>query len=297
MAEAPDGSIWLAGVEEMTSFDPARLLVRQDETTIVRAPLMWWQHWWVWLLPVALLAIFIWRLSRYYEKRHNKRVMRRLQREKKQKELQMNAIRLKNIPHFHANVLAGIEYFIMNNSSEDAMRYLKLYSNFTNQILADIERPARTVDEEIENVKVYLELEKLRYGDRLTYTIFVDDYVNTETLLPTMLLHTYSQNAIKHGIGNKPAGGHIDISVRQAVVHDIEMLVVKVQDNGVGRAEAMRLNKNSTKLGLKILLEQIQLYNQVNQNHIQQQVTDLYDEQGRPNGTCFEMLIPVDYKF
>lgn len=297
MAEAPDGSIWLAGVEEMTSFDPARLLVRQDETTIVKAPLMWWQHWWVWLLPVALLAIFIWRLSRYYEKRHNKRVMRRLQREKKQKELQMNAIRLKNIPHFHANVLAGIEYFIMNNSSEDAMRYLKLYSNFTNQILADIERPARTVDEEIENVKVYLELEKLRYGDRLTYTIFVDDYVNTETLLPTMLLHTYSQNAIKHGIGNKPAGGHIDISVRQAVVHDIEMLVVKVQDNGVGRAEAMRMNKNSTKQGLKILLEQIQLYNQVNQNHIQQQVTDLYDEQGRPNGTCFEMLIPVDYKF
>ena len=297
MAEAPDGTIWLTGVEEMTSFNPADLLAHQNESTIVKAPLLWWQHWWFWLLPAALIAIIIWILSRHYEKRHNRLVMQRLQREKKQKELQMNAIRLKNIPHFHANVLAGIEYFIMNNSSEDAMRYLKLYSNFANQILADLERPARTVAEEIENVKVYLELEKLRYGDRLTYTIDVDNHVNTESLLPTMLLHTYCQNAVKHGIGNKPEGGHITISIKQNIIQDIEMLVVRVQDNGVGRAEATRLNKNSTKQGLKILLEQIQLYNQVNQHHIHQQVTDLYDEQDTPNGTCFEMLIPVDYKF
>ncbi len=297
MAEAPDGTIWLTGVEEMTSFNPADLLAHQNESTIVKAPLLWWQHWWFWLLPAALIAIIIWILSRHYEKRHNRLVMQRLQREKKQKELQMNAIRLKNIPHFHANVLAGIEYFIMNNSSEDAMHYLKLYSNFANQILADLERPARTVAEEIENVKVYLELEKLRYGDRLTYTIDVDNHVNTESLLPTMLLHTYCQNAVKHGIGNKPEGGHITISIKQNIIQDIEMLVVRVQDNGVGRAEATRLNKNSTKQGLKILLEQIQLYNQVNQHHIHQQVTDLYDEQDTPNGTCFEMLIPVDYKF
>ena len=219
--------------------------------------------------------------------------MERLQREKRQKELQIKAIRLKAIPHFHANVLASIEYFLMNNSSEEASRYLKMYSDFTNMTLSDIDRPARSINEEIDYIRLYLELERLRLGDRLKYDITVEDDVERLTLLPTMLLYTYCQNAVKHGIGNKPGGGHIDIHIRK----ENEDVVVEVKDNGVGRAEAARLNRNSTKQGLLLLNEQIDLCNQTNRRPIRQKVTDLYDADGRPAGTSFEMNVPMHYQF
>lgn len=295
MAEAPDGTVWMAGVEEMTSFLPASLLDDNQQSTIIPVPLEWWQRWWVWVIALTMLAFFIWRLARRYEIRRSQQAMRQLYREKRQKELQLNTIRLKAIPHFHSNVMAGIEYFMMNNSNEEATRYLKLYSDFTNQTLADLDCSSQTIEEELDYIKNYLELEQLRYGERLQYDIQVSDKVDRQAHLPTMLLHTYCQNAIKHGIGNKENGGRIDIIISQS--QDDDTITVQVKDNGVGRAEAARMTTNSTKMGLKILMEQISLYNQSNQNKIRHGVTDLFDEKGRPAGTCYEMTIPINYQY
>lgn len=97
MAETADGTIWLAGVEEMTSFRPDRLLAYQPEDTYIAPPLRWWQHWWVVLLAVLLLSIAIWGLTKWFEKRRNRRKMIRLEREKMEKERQISAIRKKAI--------------------------------------------------------------------------------------------------------------------------------------------------------------------------------------------------------
>ena len=293
MAETEDGRVWMTGLEEMVSFQPERLLAFDPSSTIIEGKRPWWKQWWAWAV-IGLAAILLgWRLAYLYERHANRKTMERLQREKRQKELQIKAIRLKAIPHFHANVLASIEYFLMNNSSEEASRYLKMYSDFTNMTLSDIDRPARSINEEIDYIRLYLELERLRLGDRLKYDITVEDDVERLTLLPTMLLYTYCQNAVKHGIGNKPGGGHIDIHIRK----ENEDVVVEVKDNGVGRAEAARLNRNSTKQGLLLLNEQIDLCNQTNRRPIRQKVTDLYDADGRPAGTSFEMVVPMHYQF
>lgn len=297
MAESPDGTVWLASLEEMTSFKPESLLMNQQESTVVKAPLHWWQRWWVWLGVLILLATLIWRISRQFELRRNQRAMDRLYREKKQKELQIGAIRLKTIPHFHSNVLAAIEYYMMNNSVDEASRYLKLYSDFTNMTLSELDKPARSVAEEMDYTLIYLKLEQLRYGDRLRYAILIDDNVDKKVLIPNMLMHTYCQNAIKHGIGNKADGGFVEVHVRKEETSEGESVVVSVQDNGVGRTQAALLNKNSTKQGLRILLEQIALYNQSNKRHIRQKVTDLFDSEGNPAGTCFEMSVPVDFQY
>ena len=297
MAETPDGTVWMAGVEEMTSFLPSALLDDNQQSAIIPAPKAWWQCWWVWLLAVLLLAFVIWLSARRFEKHRHQMTMIRLQREKRQKELQINAIRLQAIPHFHTNVLASIEYFMMNNSVSEATHYLKLYSDFTNQTLGDLNRPSRSIAEEIEYVKNYLELEQLRYGERLRYNIQVANGTDKQAQLPTMLLHTYCQNAIKHGIGNKDNGGRIDVFISQ---HDVEgetYTTVQVKDDGVGREKAAKLNTNSTKMGLKILKEQISLYNQTNQYHISQTVTDLFSEDGKPAGTSYVMTVPTDYNY
>jgi len=216
----------------------------------------------------------------------------RLEREKRQKDLLIQAIRLKSFPHFHANVMAGIEYMMMNNEKETG-KYMKIYSDFTNQTLSDIDCTSRSIAEEVDYTLLYLQLEKLRYGDRLSYDVYVADNVNMQTQIPTMLIYTYVQNAVKHGIGNKPEGGRINVNItRQS-----NRIIVSVTDNGVGRDAAARLNRNSTRMGLRILLEQIELYNQANKEHIIQTVTDLHDADGNATGTTFEMSIPEDYHY
>ena len=95
MAESNDGTVWLPGVEQMTSFDPEELLAHNEEDTYIVPPLRWWQHWWVWLAGVLLLALLVWAVTRWYEKRRNHLRMVRLQREKLWREEQIEAIRRK----------------------------------------------------------------------------------------------------------------------------------------------------------------------------------------------------------
>ena len=293
MAENNDGTVWLAGVEQMASFQPKALLSLRQEDTYIQAPLTWYEHWWVWLIALLLLTGGIWLLALWYEKRRNQQKMLLLQRAKKEKDLQISAIRLKAIPHFHANVLAAIEYFVMNNSAEEATKYLKLYSDFTNETLQNIDQPARTVEEETEYIRKYLELEKLRYGERLQYDISVADDVNRQVLLPTMLLHTFCQNAIKHGISHKPQGGKISV----IITRNQEDTVVTVEDTGIGRKAAKQLSMDSTKQGLRILHEQIELYNKSNCRHIKEHVSDLKDETGHVAGTKYQLTIPEGFNF
>ena len=97
MAESADGTVWLPGVEQMTSFRPADLLAIDEEDTYIAPPLRWWQHWWVWAIGLVLLALIVWAVTRWYEKRLSRRRMIRLQNEKLKREEQINAIRKKAI--------------------------------------------------------------------------------------------------------------------------------------------------------------------------------------------------------
>ena len=172
-------------------------------------------------------------------------------------------------------------------------QFKKLLSHSNHQTLENIDCTCRTISEEMDYALLYLQLEKLRYGNRLTYDTYVADDVNMQTLVPNMLIYTYVQNAVKHGIGNKSEGGCVNVSITRRD----NSVVVSVSDNGVGREAAAKLNLHSTKMGLRILLGQIELFNQSNQNNIVQTVTDLKDAEGNPSGTKFEMVIPIDYKY
>lgn len=97
MAETADGTVWLPGVEQMTSFKPADLLAYDEQDTYIAPPLCWWQHWWVWLTGLLLTALAVWGAARWYEERRNRQRMIRLQREKLQQQQQIDAIRRKAI--------------------------------------------------------------------------------------------------------------------------------------------------------------------------------------------------------
>jgi sensor histidine kinase YesM len=78
-------------------------------------------------------------------------------------------------------------------------------------------------------VESYLDLEHLRFGKRLSYTIDCDDSVS-QVFLPALLIQPLVENAIKHGISPKVEGGHISVSVRKSA----NTCVIEITDNGVG---------------------------------------------------------------
>ena len=97
MTETPDGTIWMAGLEEMTSFRPTDLYSYSEEDTYIAPPLKWWQHWWVWVIAFVMVSIGLWIVARWYEHRRNRKEMMMMQQEKLQREKQISHIRQKAI--------------------------------------------------------------------------------------------------------------------------------------------------------------------------------------------------------
>ena len=97
MAETSDGTIWMAGLEEMISFRPSDLYSYSEEDTYIAPPLKWWQRWWVWVIAFVIIAIILWIAARWFEQRRNRKEMMKLQQEKLQREKQISNIRQKAI--------------------------------------------------------------------------------------------------------------------------------------------------------------------------------------------------------
>jgi LytS/YehU family sensor histidine kinase len=108
-----------------------------------------------------------------------------------------------------------------------------------------------------------------------------------------MILHTYCENAVKHGLSSKNGDGVLNIKITQSD----NLVSVSVEDNGVGR-EAASQNKNipSSKQGLDILSRQIEIYNRFNETKINQKVDDLYTD-GQPSGTRFTVEVPYGFVY
>jgi ligand-binding sensor domain-containing protein len=253
-----------------------------------------WQTTWFIVAAILTLMLASAGIALFYQRRKNKVLFEGLETEKQLNDLRIRSIRLKAIPHFNANVLAAIEYYIMNMSKTEALRLLGIYSRFTFQTLREVDRASRSLNEELEYVKMYLELEKLRFVNKFDYKIEIEPTVDADNVqLPNMILHTYCENAVKHGLSSKKFGGTLQIKITCTD----NIVCVSVEDNGIGREAAAR-NKNipSSKQGLDILSRQIEIYNRFNEIKINQKVDDLYAD-GQPSGTRFTVEVPYNFVY
>jgi sensor histidine kinase YesM len=201
-------------------------------------------------------------------------------------QLKYRAVRGKFIPHFTGNVLNSINYLITKNP-ESAQRYIADYSDFLHKTLFNSDSLERTIQEELDYAELYLKLEKLRFEEKVEYEFSVNKEVDLSQPVPTMVLHTFCENAIKHGLRPKPKGGKITVRVKKQE----NCTVISVEDNGVGRAKAKTLNTEGTKEGLKIVQQQIDLFNKGKIQKAHLQIVDLYDAEQQPAGTRVELIV------
>ncbi len=113
--------------------------------------------------------------------------------------------------------------------------------------------------------------------------------INKSIKIPKMLIHSFVENSIKHGIRHIDDRGIIKISV----INGSSNYQIKVTDNGIGREKAKELSKFSTGKGLEIVDQILQLYYTLEKNKITYKTLDLVDDLNNPIGTEVIINIPI----
>ena len=116
---------------------------------------------------------------------------------------------------------------------EAAYDYMIKFTELLRGMLNDAERIYRSLAEELQFLTTYLELEKLRFGEKFNYKIEIGDGVTQKEQVPKLVLQTFAENAIKHGIMPCAEGGLLKIRV----VKEDDYLKLTIEDNGIGREQ------------------------------------------------------------
>lgn len=208
---------------------------------------------------------------------------------------EIKALRAQMNPHFIFNCLNSIEFFTANNEPEKASEYLNKFSRLIRLVLENSRSEKVALDNELETLKLYMDLEAMRFKGKIDYSINIDPALDSGQIeIPPLLIQPFVENAIWHGLMHKEAGGHINIDVTE---NSNNILRITITDNGIGRTKAAELkSKSATKsksFGMKVTSERIDLINQLYNTHTSILVDDLYDASGQAIGTKVVVEIPV----
>lgn len=201
--------------------------------------------------------------------------------EKKISELQMAIIRNQLDPHFTLNAINSVIYSVEHSSVEKAGNHLRRFAGLYRNLLLSAGSVRRTINEELEFCRDYLELEQMRFNGKFDYKINVGDNVDTSFLIPRMLIQIHVENAIKHGLAPLKSGGSLIISIEKQG----GTLLITVDDNGIGREKSAELQKTSTGKGLEIMNELYSIYGKYYNESISSEIVDLFGSGGKASGT------------
>lgn len=247
------------------------------------------ETWWFRVLALLSLAAIIF-LSVYFHFR-NKR--RKLINRAKMSELRQQALNANMNPHFIFNSLNSIQHFIHSNQAIEANEYLSDFSRLIRMNLENNMQSMVSLCDELERLELYLRLEKLRFGDKLSYEIDIQEGLNCMDLsVPPMLLQPYVENAILHGILPMNGNGKITISVKM----ENRCLAICITDNGIGinAGRAREKMRKHESMALKMNLERLRILSEASGQTFSVKIEDLSDLPGGGQGSRVSLLLPGD---
>ena len=208
----------------------------------------------------GLLVLAVLLFNRY--KLKQKQV--RIELEKKNIDIEQRLLRTQMNPHFIFNSLNSINSFITDNNSDSAQSFLSKFARLMRYILDNSRKSFVPVEDEIATLQLNMELEQLRFDNKFDFEIEVDEDIDPEfTYIPPMLIQPFVENAILHGLAGKKERGLIRVGFSA----NKELMHCFVEDNGIGREEAMEIKKKSGKathrsLGMQVTKERLEILNE-----------------------------------
>ena len=253
---------------------------------IVRPP--WWRTWWAWSLYIIGAGVGWWG----FDSRRKRRLIVRERERGRARELEMQALRAQMNPHFIFNSLSSINRFILKSDTDAASDYLTKFSRLIRLVLNNSKKPLIPLEDELEMLRLYLDLEKLRFKEAFVYCIDIGPHVDLAGIaVPPLVFQPFAENAIWHGLMHKQGPGRLDIQLLEKG----DRLICIIADDGVGRSFAASATSKSAEkqksMGMEITKQRLALINSDDRDCLA--IEDLYDESGNGAGTKVILKIRV----
>tara|TARA_R110001599_G_scaffold57011_4_gene157123 strand:+ start:4866 stop:7784 length:2919 start_codon:yes stop_codon:yes gene_type:complete len=213
------------------------------------------------------------------------------QLDKKIAGLELQALRSQMNPHFVHNSLNAIQYYIQRNEVELSEKYLVKFSKLVRLFFEYSRKQHISIKDEVMLLNNYLQIEKLRFEDKLSYTIEVDESIDIEEqLIPSMMLQPIVENAVNHGLFHKKENGLVTVVFKKIKENSFQVIV---EDNGIGIIKSKEMFKDSSRnyqsKSTDVLEERLGILQQSNNWKIDYKIQDL-SEVNTANGTRVTLI-------
>ncbi len=237
----------------------------------------------------SMLALFLFGIAMFIINRN-----RTLKQDKQILTLEQDMLRSQMNPHFIFNSLNSIKLYIINNEKENAVYYLNKFSKLIRKILIASKEKETTLQDELDTMKLYMNIENIRFDNEIDFNINVDKSINTEvTKVPSLILQPFLENALWHGLSSKPNDKKIDLNVFK---NSSDYITVEIIDNGIGRIASKKIKDNKKlkrkSVGIDITKARLANFSKAFEHSYTLDIDDLY-ERNIPSGTRVTLNIPV----
>ena len=195
----------------------------------------------------------------------NKKLIDEFELSERINELKHQALSAMINPHFTFNALNSVQYLINSNRNEEANNYIAMMARLIRKNLDTAGKGFILLAEEIKRLKLYLDLEKLRFQENISYEIITGNDIDPELIMiPNMIIQPFVENSLWHGIINSGVKGYLTVSFTfEYVDYDSvigKSLIIKITDNGIGIniAKKNKMEDHISK-GIQIIEERLKL--------------------------------------
>jgi tetratricopeptide (TPR) repeat protein len=264
-----------------------------EETSILQQSkykgLLSWLVGIVFLLVLGIIFAYI-----YYLKQRTKESELR----KEAAENKLEALRNQMNPHFLFNSFNAIQHYILKSEKDNAYNYLTRVAHLIRKVLDNAGNMTIDFESELEILSTYLELETLRFQDKFTHELTVENLIKEiNPTIPSMVIQPYIENAILHGLSNRQApGGKLTISFK---MKDDDILLCTIEDNGIGRKQAMQIRETKprhmqgNKIAMNNTSKRLRILERAGYPHGEVNIKDLYDQEGNASGTRVTITLKI----
>ncbi|MDY8137867.1 histidine kinase [Aquimarina sp. 2201CG5-10] len=261
--------------------------------------LPFWKEWWFYGAIISVLILGIWQYFVIKIKKLRIKQEASLEKERINKKLvlsQLENLRSQMNPHFIFNALNSIQEYIVLNEKDLASVFLVKFSRLIRMYLEHSRKDEVSLREELQALKIYLELEKDRFEDILDYTVDVKENVAVDQIkIPPLFIQPYIENALKHGLLHKKKDRKLEVTF--SVSDKKDELECSILDNGIGREASKEINKNREKYHTSFATganqKRVDLLNSAREKKIKVNIEDLHDGINVAQGTRVSIIIPI----
>ncbi|MFK8039576.1 MAG: sensor histidine kinase [Crocinitomicaceae bacterium] len=260
-------------------------------------PPYWKTIWFMVLCLIAFIGLLVLIIKQREIKRQKEMTAKKiLEHEKLQTvSAELKALRSQMNPHFTFNTLSAIQTAVNNSDKTKASKYIGDFSKLIRKVLENSKHPFISLAEELEMLKLYIELEYLRFGNKFVYEIIVDEKLDLSYHeIPTMVIQPFVENAILHGLA--PIKNNDGI-LKLTITLERKTIYCFIEDNGIGREEALKIKKRKgfakDSMATRITEDRIRLYKKKMKKDFSVNIIDLKDHLDHGKGTRVELAFPV----